>query len=108
MKTKKNTNLLTGNSGYIAPGIHVSAPYDSNGKVFVEYSFHTKLANGKRGTYQSWKRMTMARAKKEKRNIIRCLCGKPAVQMDHFSPYYWDYTLCAKCSKKMEKSNGTP
>jgi hypothetical protein len=100
--------LLKGKSGLIAPGIHVSAPYDSNGKVFVEYEFRKKLANGKLGIWQSWKRMTLARAKKEKRHIIKCLCGKPAIQMDHFWPYYWDDTLCVKCSKKLEKNDGTP
>jgi hypothetical protein len=64
---------------------HIAAPYDCNGRVFV----WTKDG-------EWWERMTAKRAALWKRQIITCnQCDKPAVQLDHYWPYYNDRTLCA-------------
>lgn len=84
--------LLKGTSGFIGHGIHVSAPYDCNGFVFVEWHYRW-------GDW--WKRMTKKRAEREGRTIITCCkCSRPAVQLDHHWPYMSDYCLCAEHQKE--------
>lgn len=102
---KKSSSLgkygIKGSTGLGVEGFfHVSAPYDSNGKVFVHYTYKRKLVqDGKVITEEtdSWKRMTLARAKREKRPIIRCsMCKEPAVSLDHMWPYDILYNRCAE------------
>ena len=78
---------LTGDSGMVADGLHISAPYDSNGMVFVEVED------------KEWgvicERVEKEKATTEKMNIITCsMCNKPAVSLDHYWPYYSDHCLC--------------
>ena len=92
---------ITGTMGLGVEGFfHLSAPYDSNGLVFVEYNFRYKYEkNGKTRieVQPGWKRMTLKRAKREKRNIIRCcVCDKPAVSLDHLWPYDSYRNRCKK------------
>ena len=64
---------------------HLSAPYDSNGKIFVEMDDFT------------WERMTKAQAKRQKKTIIPCfMCKNPAVSLDHLYPYHQEMNRCAK------------
>ena len=73
---------LTGNKEGI---FHISANYDSNGKVFV-YD----------GDY-GWRRTTLKQAKKRKLSIIQCArCKSPAISLDHHYPYMSDMSRCKK------------
>ncbi len=87
---------LKGNSGIGVCGLfHVNAPYDSNGKIFVDWEFRHKSPDGKIDKYESWKRMTLERALKEKRKIIKCFrCNKPAVRLEHSYPYMVELNAC--------------
>lgn len=92
---------IKGNTGLGVEGFfHLSAPYDSNGMVFVQYTYRRKYIQD--GTVlieemDSWKRMTLARAKKEHRRIIPCsMCNKPAVSLDHLWPYEIVFNRCAE------------
>lgn len=92
---------IKGNTGLgVAGFFHLSAPYDSNGKVFVQYTYRRNfLQDGVVLTEEmdSWKRMTLARAKREKRAIIPCsMCKNPAVSLDHLWPYDILYNRCAE------------
>lgn len=78
-KRARKPFLLKGTTGFVG-GMHISAPYDCNGMVFVEDG-------------DWWKRVK----KPGKRTVITCHCGKPAVQLDHLWPYYNERTLCGKC-----------
>lgn len=77
---------LTGSSGRIG-GIRLAMPYGANkGIVFVE---------DEHAEWGAWCRMTLRRAQREKRTIIPCSrCDKPAVSLDHYWPYYNDFTRC--------------
>lgn len=91
-KSSKTTQTIgkhgiTGNSGlFVIPGIfHISASYDSNGKVFVDTDDFT------------WERMTKEQAKKQQKPVISCfICKSPAVSLDHLYPYYSEMNRCAK------------
>lgn len=62
--------------------LHVNAPYDSNGMVFVEEE-------------DWWKRMPAKRAERQKKRVIRCyVCESPAVRLDHLWPYHTEMTAC--------------
>ncbi len=92
---------LKGNSGLGVGGFfHVSAPYDSNGKVFVEHTYHRKFKqNGKTEieSMDSWKRMDLKTARKQGKKIICCsMCDKPAVSLDHLWPYDIMFNRCAE------------
>lgn len=95
--------MIKGNTGLGVEGFfHVSASYSSNGKVFVDWEFRHKCDNGKIEKYSRWKRMTLARAKKENRSIIMCAKCKinPAISLDHHYPWMNDYNLCDGCKSK--------
>lgn len=78
-------NGLTGDHGFIAPGLHVSMNFDCNGMVFVE------------GEYAGWKRVSAQEAIDGKMNIITCSqCDKPAVSIDHHYPYFKCGNHCAE------------
>jgi hypothetical protein len=93
--------MLTGNTGYVSPNLHISAPYSSNGFVFVQWTYRRRYEDDKGRNriekMHSWKRMTLKRAQREMRWIIPCSdvdCKKPAVSLDHHWPYMSDYSLC--------------
>lgn len=77
---------ITGNTGLGVGGMfHVSAPYDSNGKVFVWEQQHD---GG-----ETWYRVESDQA--DPAHIIRCsMCDKPAVSLDHLWPYYVEMNRC--------------
>jgi hypothetical protein len=81
---------LKGNSGIGKWGaniVHINAPYDANGMVFVDHKDH-------------WKRMRLSTAKKRKKEIILCSdCKKPAVRLDHLYPYHSEMNACATHAK---------
>lgn len=92
---------IKGSTGLGVEGFfHLSAPYDSNGKVFVQYTYRRSyVKDGEKLVEEmdSWKRMTLAKAKKEKRTIIPCsMCDKPAVSLDHHWPYENLFNRCKK------------
>lgn len=92
---------IKGSTGLGVGGFfHVSAPYDSNGKVFVCHTYKRKyIQDGVVLTEEmdSWKRMTLARAKKEHRRIIPCsMCNRPAVSLDHLWPYEIMFNRCSE------------
>jgi hypothetical protein len=86
---------LTGNSGMFPCStssngknvesvgyLHISAPYDSNGMVFVQDG-------------DWWKRMPEKKAAKCHRSVIQCYaCENPAVRLDHLWPYHTEMTAC--------------
>ena len=91
---------IKGNTGLGVGGIfHVSAPYDSNEKVFVR---------AKSKEYgEIWKRVDADKANKED-VITCCMCDKPAVSLDHLWPYYHEMNRCAdhfdtQYSEKLDK-----
>jgi len=101
MKTSIGKYGIVGNTGLGISGFfHVSAPYDCNGKVFVEWEYHDTLTNSetpevKIEKYDGWKRITLRRALKENRKIISCCqCREPAVSLDPLYPYMSDRNLC--------------
>lgn len=80
---------LTGNSGFgvlnMPFATHVSASYAATKKKCFVASRNT-----------DWRRMTLARAKKERREIISCsYCRRPAISLDHFWPYHSEVNHCA-------------
>ena len=76
---------LSGNSGFVTKDLHIAAPYDSNGMVFVEQF------DGEFG--MTWERVKIEEAISA--NIIRCyLCDKPAVSLDHYWPYHSELCRC--------------
>jgi hypothetical protein len=79
---------LKGNTGLCACGVyHVSAPYDSNGKVFVSIR-HKQWG-------EIWRRVSADKANPAR--VIRCsMCDKPAVSLDHLWPYHSEMNRCAK------------
>ena len=83
---KKNRGL-TGNSGFVAPGLHIAANYDCNGMVFVE------VEDPEWGLI--WERMESIEAHEKGLQIIKCaLCEKPATSIDHYFPYYQEMNRC--------------
>ena len=78
---------IKGNTGLGVGGMfHVSAPYDSNGKVFVRVD-HPEWG-------EVWERVDADKA--DPQRVIRCvMCDKPAVSLDHHWPYYSDMNRCA-------------
>lgn len=111
MKTSIGKYGITGSTGLGVSGFfHVSAPYDCNGKVFVEWEYVSTLTNNetpevKIEKWDGWKRMTMKRALKENRKIILCCqCNEPAVSLDHFYPYMSNRNFCQKHHEAMVKS----
>lgn len=84
--------LLKGSSGFISPFLHVNAPYDCNGLVFVE--------DDDPDYGQVWSRIKKDQAEREGMKIIKCSkCTKPAVQLDHLWPYYDEQNLCEDHNK---------
>lgn len=82
MKNTLTKRGLTGNSGFIG-NIHISAPYDSNGRVFVETEDI------------GWVRVPKNTAKRHKLTVIKCyVCENPAVRLDHLWPYHTEMTAC--------------
>lgn len=90
---------LTGVSGLGAGGLfHIAANYAACTRkgqpamCFVEW-----YARGER--VPDWRRMTVARARKEGRRIITCArspgCKEPAVSVDHYWPYMRGANCCA-------------
>lgn len=78
---------LSGNSGIVAEGLHIAAPYDSNGGVFVE------VEDEEWGVV--WRRVSKKKAESKGMKIISCsMCEKPAVSLDHHWPYFHDYCRC--------------
>ena len=70
--------------------MHLAAPYDADGRVFVEIG---DPADG------MWRRCTPAQAKAWGKKPIPCSrrgCGRPAVRLDHHWPYYSDMNACDK------------
>ena len=81
---------LTGNSGLGIGGMfHISMPYDSNGKVFV----NSELKDENGDVWDGWKRVDAKDADPKK--VIKCYCcDKPAVRLDHLHPYHDEMTSC--------------
>lgn len=79
---------IKGNTGLGVGGMfHVSAPYDSNGKVFIRVK-HPEW-------HEVWKRVAAKKA--DPKDIIRCcMCDQPAVSLDHLWPYHSEMTRCAE------------
>ena len=106
-KSKKNKQIgkygLVGNSGLGVGGFfHIGVPYDSNGKVFVKWTYRRKLPDGKVERLDSWKRVDENKAKEK--DIIRCfVCKKPAVRLDHLWPYYAETNACKKHLEDFKK-----
>jgi len=107
---------LTGSTGIGVGGfLHVNAPYDSNGMVFVDWQYRRRLPKSiwykdhrgrlvKEERCDSWKRMTRYRAKKEGRKPIECcMCGRPAVSLSHSYPYDVCDNLCAEHFKQKRR-----
>ena len=79
---KGNSGLILDDNGKVI--MHINAPYDNNGMVFVYTEDH-----------MLWERMSLKQAKKEKREIITCCqCDKPATSLDHHYPYMTGRNLC--------------
>lgn len=79
---------LSGNDGMVADGLHIAAPYDSNGDVFVEIDHEDYGV--------VWKRVPPEQARSLGLNVIKCsMCEKPAVSLDHYWPYYSEFNRCA-------------
>ena len=78
---------IKGNTGLGVGGMfHVSAPYDSNGKVFI------RVQDKEWGVV--WKRVSADKA--DPARVIRCcMCDKPAVSLDHLWPYHSERNRCA-------------
>lgn len=78
---------IVGNSGLTGASsgiLHISANYDSNGMVFIEWR-------------DGWKRVKKETAKKHGYRPIQCaMCTKPAVSLDHHYPYMSDMNRCKK------------
>jgi hypothetical protein len=101
-KLKDKPVLLTGNSGLGVSKFffHISAPYSSNGKVFIRHTL--KDVDG--STYESWKRVDKKKAKEH--DIIQCSkCSSPAFILDHHHPYDVEYTLCKEHYDKRHKKD---
>lgn len=94
---------ITGNTGLGIGGLfHINMPYDSNGKVFVKWTYKQKLSGGKIEKFDSWKRVDKNKAKEQ--DIIQCsFCDKPAVRLDHLWPYYSEMNACEKHINKFKK-----
>jgi len=75
---------IKGNTGLgVAGAFHLSAPYDSNGQVFVDCRD------------RGWERVDADKANPDA--IIRCcMCDKPAVSLDHLYPYHSEMNRCAR------------
>jgi hypothetical protein len=83
---------LTGNSGFLPGGHHINAPYDSNGKFFVQI-FDMTYDN----IEYRWERMSPEEVQEKRlyKNVIKChYCDKPAVRLDHSWPYLVGMTTC--------------
>jgi hypothetical protein len=77
--------------------------YSNNGKVFVEWEYHSRLDDGTIDKWHHWKRMTLKRAMKENRRIITCsFCKKPAISLSHYWPYMGP-NHCEDHEKKAQK-----
>jgi hypothetical protein len=94
---------LVGNSGLGVGGfLHVSMPYDSNGKVFIKHTYKHKFPDGNIEKIDSWKRIDINKAKEK--DIIKCfVCKKPAVRLDHLWPYYWEMNACEEHLEEFKK-----
>jgi len=80
---------LKGDSGMVAPGLHVAASYGCNGMVFVE------VFDEEAGI--TWARKSLVDTNKLKLPVIRCsMCNRPATSLDHYFPYYQDMNRCDK------------
>jgi hypothetical protein len=104
----KNANQIgkygiVGNSGLGIGGfLHVSMPYDSNGKVFIKYTYKHKFTDGNIEEFDSWKRVDINKAKEK--DIIKCFfCEKPAVRLDHLWPYYCEMNSCEEHLDEFKK-----
>ena len=91
MASKFGRYGLRGCSGLFVGGcFRVAAPYDCNGKVFVESE-----STDPDDCAPVWRRMSAKKAVREGRKIITCsMCNKPAVSLDHLWPYYRDMNRC--------------
>jgi hypothetical protein len=88
---------IKGNTGLGRMGMfHISAPYDCNGKVFVDAHIEG---------YQDWERVDIKDADPTK--IIKCAkCDKPATQLDHHYPYDDFFNLCDEHEDRSMKEYG--
>lgn len=77
---------ITGNTGLGVGGFfHITAPYDSNGMVFVSSE----------EDMMDWSRVPLEEAKEKNLSIISCcMCSKPAVSLDHHYPYFMSKNRC--------------
>ena len=93
LKNRINKRGLTGDSGFVAPGLHISASYSCNGLVFVE------VEHPEYGTV--WERMSAEEAQQKGLEIIKCSrCDNYATSLDHYFPYMQDRNLCDECIGK--------
>jgi len=85
---------LSGDIGFVGPNLHIAAPFDSNGGVWVV-------------TFSEEEGLWRKRVAKEdvgNQMVISCaLCDSPAVSLDHYWPYYQDMNRCEKHYGKKNK-----
>jgi len=90
---------LKGRSGYVVGKwkgkdipFHMSAPYDSDGKVFVDVK---KVDPETKDELETWDRVDPEDANGIE--VIKCSykgCQNPAVRLDHLHPYHDERTNC--------------
>lgn len=110
---------FTGNSGlgvdtFAGVLFHIAANYvagsarrgKSAGKPMCFVESYERQPDGTIEPVPSWKRMTVARAKREKRVIIPCaLCKKPAISLCHYWPWNGnDMNYCADHRKVVQSA----
>ena len=85
MSSKIGEFGLTGNSGFVGC-VHLSAPYDANGGVFVAVQD------------EEWGLRWVRKPEAEPGDsVITCdKCDKPAASVDHLWPYGQGYNRCAE------------
>jgi hypothetical protein len=95
MKLKGDSGFVEFGSGDGIKVVHVAAPYDNNGKVFVWDQAR-----------RWWRRMDAEHAMATGADIIMCVNhdDRPATQLDHYWPDHGERTLCAECAEKEQKS----
>jgi hypothetical protein len=84
---------LKGDNGFVAPGLHIAAPYSCNDGVFIE------IEDPEYGT--TWARTSEKEAVEKGCVIIECsICGKNATSLDHYFPYDSYHNRCDDCLNK--------
>ena len=109
---------LKGGSGYVVGKwkgkdipMHLSACYDSAGKVFAD----VKLTDpDTKDEFETWDRVEPEEAKDKGLKVVKCShpsCVNPAVRLDHFHPCHDEMTNCEEHMDwfvKKEKNDEMP